>query len=170
MCSSDLVAITPVSGEFTMPSASDESIRYVNRISRTKIAFDGITVRAPFRFFRPQDAIASRPGHIVHGNAGAGRGSTGRLAHQLQGQWIVSVPNGAAPPEGQPIIGELHLLITIDAMDIERRPNGLVDRAAREIGAAYEAIRGRLGEAPASPPEEDFFTTSGTSPSSDNGF
>ena len=106
------VAITPVSGEFTMPSASDESIRYVNRISRTKIAFDGITVRAPFRFFRPQDAIASRPGHIVHGNAGAGRGSTGRLAHQLQGQWIVSVPNGAAPPEGQPIIGELHLLIT----------------------------------------------------------
>lgn len=156
--------------DFTLPKPSDDSIRYVDRLSRTRIGFDGVTVRAPYRFFRPQDAIASRPGYTVHGSGGAARGGTGRIAHQLQSQWLVSIPNGTAVGKGQPITGELHLLITIDAIDAERQPNGLADRAQRELGNAYEAIRARLATpaGPDDPLAEPVF--SGQSPGNDSDF
>lgn len=142
--------VRPANSEFETPSMSSDDFEFLTAPSpRTHtVRFEELTLTAPVRIFRSQDAIVERPGHVVHGSLGAGgHGKTakGRIAHQIQGQWAFAVPEQTSVVDpAKPLTGDLYLFVRDDAFALESEAGGLLDRSKKELSARLPDIIKRL--------------------------
>lgn len=142
------IAVRPALSSDERPSLKLEDWEYLEADGPRGARFQGLAIRAPLRIFSAQDAVATMSGHLVHGPLGSDRGrraTGGRLAHQIQGQWVFVTPLGMSPPaEGLPIEGDLVFFVREDAIGMESDSGGLLDRAQDELCNRYGDIRARL--------------------------
>ena len=151
------VTIRPATSDFSMPPMDPDRWEYLKAAGPRSVLFEDLEITAPVRILRSQDAIVERPSHIAHGNQGAaGRRSSlkGRIAHQIQGQWVFTVPLGAsASASSSEISGELFFFVLGDAVAIEADGGGLMERAKQELSARLPDIIERVQRH--APPEDD---------------
>ncbi|MFN8018025.1 MAG: hypothetical protein U0P45_07860 [Acidimicrobiales bacterium] len=130
------VTVRPSGSAYERPPLSRDDWTFLDPNGPRGASIDDLSIRAPIRVFRAQDAVVSRPGHLVHGPmGGAGRKSAkGRISHQIQGQWVFTVPDDVVVvDESSTITGELYFFVLDDALTLEAESGGLLDRAAQEL-------------------------------------
>lgn len=171
------VTIRPATSEFSMPPMDPDKWEYLKAPGPRSVLFEDLEITAPVRIFHSQDAIVERSNHIAHGNQGAaGHRSSlkGRIAHQIQGQWVFTVPlDGTVDALGSEISGELYFFVLGDAVAIEADGGGLMERAKQELSARLPDIVERVKRH--APPEGDeppigAGSSGGAEPGSGGGF